>query len=274
MEPEEALHQGDLQAALAGLEDRVRKDPTEARHRIFLFQLLAVLGEWERSLKQLRALADLDASHMPLAWTYRAAIQGEVFREKIFRGEASPPLFGDPVAWTALLLEALRLTVTGEEDKGEALRLEAFESAPAVTGRVGEEPFEWIADADTRFGPMVELVVEGRYGWAPFDTIRWIEIDPPEDLRDLIWAPARLQWRNGGEANALIPVRYPGTAGAEDAMLRLSRRTEWRDCGSNCQAGLGQRMWATDRAEHALLETRRIELDLPLEETHTDHRDG
>ena len=263
MEPEEALRQGDLPAALSGLEDRVRKDPTEARHRIFLFQLLAVIGEWERALKQLRALADLDAAHMPLAWTYRAAIQGEVFREKVFRGEATPPLFGDPAAWTALLLEALRLTVTGEEDKGEKLRMEAFESAPAVSGRIGEAPFEWIADADTRFGPVVELVVEGRYGWAPFDTIRWLEIEPPEDLRDLVWIPARLQWRNGGEVSALVPVRYPGTASLEDTALLLSRRTDWRDCGVNCQAGLGQRMWATDRSEYALLETRHIELDLP-----------
>jgi len=261
MDPEDALRQGDLQGALAALEARVRQAPTETRHRLFLFQLLAVMGAWERALKQLKALADLDAAHLPLAWAYRAAIQAELIREKVFRGEASPPLFDQPEAWTAQLLEALRLTAQGHLDQGDGLRMEAFEAAPAVPGRIDDTPFAWLADADTRFGPLLELIVEGRYGWSPASAIRWIEIDPPEDLRDLVWIPARIEWRNGGQASALIPSRYPGTPDHGDAQLMLARRTEWSDCGPTCQAGLGQRMFTTDQGEFALLETRRIQFD-------------
>ena len=40
--------------------------------------------------------------------------------------------------------------------------------------------------------------------------------------------------------------------------LRLSRMTEWRELGPSTYAGIGQRMWATDAGEFALLDTREI----------------
>ncbi len=46
MQAEESLREGRLQDALAELQAQVRKEPANAKYRIFLFQLLAVLGQW------------------------------------------------------------------------------------------------------------------------------------------------------------------------------------------------------------------------------------
>ena len=74
---------------------------------------------------------------------------------------------------------------------------------------------------------MLEAVINGRYYWVPFSRLTKIELEPPEDLRDMVWMPAHLQFENGGESVALIPTRYPGSeaadgrpdrAGAEDRL--------------------------------------------------------
>ena len=45
----DALRTGDLAQALADLQNDVRSSPDDPRHRVFLFQLLAVLGNWDRA---------------------------------------------------------------------------------------------------------------------------------------------------------------------------------------------------------------------------------
>jgi type VI secretion system protein ImpE len=44
----------------------------------------------------------------------------------------------------------------------------------------------------------------------------------------------------------------------------LARKTEWIDRGEDLYTGSGQRMFATDQAEIALTETRKIELSQPV----------
>ena len=46
MQAEQSLREGRLRDALAELQAQVRKEPADAKYRIFLFQLLAVLGLW------------------------------------------------------------------------------------------------------------------------------------------------------------------------------------------------------------------------------------
>ena len=99
----------------------------------------------------------------------------------------------------------------GEIEQAQQVRDEAFEAAPATHGVIDDQPFEWIADADARLGPMLEAIVNGRYYWVPFDRIREIRIEAPADLRDAVWTPAYFTWANGGETVGLIPTRYPGT---------------------------------------------------------------
>lgn len=263
MSAEELLKQGDLSGALGELQARVRADPGNDRHRVFLFQLLAVLGQWERAVTQLKVIGGMRADALPMAQTYREAIRCELLREKVFAGERAPMIFGEPQRWVALVLEALQAQAHGEFGRAETLRGEAFELAPASAGRIGDDTFEWIADADPRLGPMLEAIVHGRYYWVPFNQIRTLSIEPPTDLRDVVWAPAQFTWVNEGEAVGFVPARYAGTHACEDAALRLGRRTDWREEAEGVYRGLGQRMLATDAGEYPLFEIREVVLAEP-----------
>ncbi|MDF1553065.1 MAG: type VI secretion system accessory protein TagJ [Deferrisomatales bacterium] len=258
---EQNLRRGDLAATLHSLQEQVRSSPADPKLRVFLFQLLAVLGQWERALKQLQIAGELDAGTLAMVQTYREALRCEALRTEVFAGRRSPLVFGDPEPWLAQLLEALRLTARGHHGAAELLRERAFEEAPAAPGVVDGVGFTWIADADPRLGPVLEAVVSGRYYWIPFVHIREINLEEPADLRDLVWTPARFLWANGGEAVGLIPTRYPGSETDADDRVRLARRTEWMEETAASVFGRGQRMLATDAGEHPLLELRSIRLD-------------
>jgi len=258
MQADELLQQGDLNSSLQVLQQSVREQPAEPALRVFLFQLLCVTGDWQRALKQLQLTGELDALNLPMVQTYREAISCELFRQHVFAGHQSPLVFGDPPAWIALLIEALRLTGQGAPDSAERLRQEAFDLAPANPGVIDDQPFAWIADADQRIGPVIEAIINGRYYWIPMQRLRKLEIEPPCDLRDIVWAPVRLQFENGGATVALIPSRYSGTEESNDTALKLGRKTLWQESFPNYFTGLGQRMLVTDIGDHPLLNTRSI----------------
>lgn len=261
MSAEELLREGKLDECLAELQGRVRKDPASAKHRIFLFQLLAVLGQWDRALTQLNVAGELDAGALAMVQTYREALRCERLRAEIFAGRRSPLVFGDPERWLALLLEALQRSGSGEHAKAAPLRDEAFALAPATAGSIDGQRFDWIADADPRLGPVLEAVVSGRYYWVPFHRIRTIQLEAPADLRDLVWMPAYFTWANGGEAAGLIPNRYPGSESSPDAQLQMARRTEWLEPVAGTFLGQGQRMLTTDTGDFPLMDMRLIALD-------------
>jgi len=115
MQAEQSLREGRVQDALTELQAAVRREPANAKYRVFLFQLLAVLGQWERALNQLNVLGEMDAASLPMVQTYREAIRCEWVRADVFAGRRSPLVFGDPEPWMALMLEAVRL---GAEARG------------------------------------------------------------------------------------------------------------------------------------------------------------
>jgi len=140
------------------------------------------------------------------------------------------------------------------------LRNQAFEEAPAVSGTADGQAFEWIADADMRLGPVLELVMNGNYYWVPFDAIKKLNFEEPSDLRDRVWTPVQITWANGGEVVGFIPTRYPGSAEASDE-IKLSKVTEWTDIGEETFIGSGQRLLATDEGDIALMDLREVVFD-------------
>ena len=63
---EQALKGGDAKRALELLTLQVRAYPQDAKLRVFLFQLLCVLGQWPRALNQLNVSLELDAGTLPM----------------------------------------------------------------------------------------------------------------------------------------------------------------------------------------------------------------
>ena len=255
-----SLKGGDPGAALAQLQEQVRARPDDAKLRVFLFQLLCVTGKWDRALNQLSVAADLDASALAMKQTYEDAVRCEAIRNDVFAGRKSPMIFGQPDQWLALLIESLLVAGHGEPGRSLELRARAFEEAPATAGTIDDRPFSWIADADSRIGPVLEAVINGRYYWVPFSRLLKVDVEKPEDLRDTVWMPAHLQFENGGESVALIPTRYPGSEASDDGLIMLARKTVWEELGEDTFRGLGQRVLATDAEEIPLMDVRSIVL--------------
>jgi len=259
----ELVQAGKLGDGLAALQAEIRKKPEDPKLRLFLFQLDCVLGRFDKALTQLQVVAGLSAETMLLAQIFRPVIACELLRREVFAGKRTPLIFGEPTAWLGALIQANDLTAKGEFAAAAQSRSNAFEAAPASPGKINGEGFEWIGDADSRLGPVLEVILEGKYYWIPFCRIQKIETEPPSDLRDLVWIPASFTWTNGGSAPGHIPCRYPGTDESIDDALRLARKTEWQQRDAETFLGVGQRLLATDANEYPLLECRTVELTPP-----------
>ncbi len=258
---EEMLKQGDLRASLDALTQQVKSDPADAAQRVFLFQLLSVMGDWGRALTQLNVAGDLDSQTIPMVQAYREALRCEALRASVWAGDRQPLIFGDPQRWIALALESTRLAANGEFAQASTLREEAYEDAPETAGSIDGENFAWISDGDTRLGPFLEAIVNGGYYWVPFDRLAKVVIEEPVDLRDFVWAPAQFTWANGGKAVGFIPSRYPGTIDSTDPAFLLCRRTEWIEQAEDTFYGMGQRVFYTDAGEYPLLDVRTLEFE-------------
>jgi len=278
MSADQLLREGKLDDALAALTQQIRTKPADAKLRTFLFQLLCVQGQWERALTQLNVTGEMDAGTLAMVNTYCEGIRCEMLRAEIFAGKRSPLIFGQPEAWVAQLVQALTLTAAGNHAAAATLREQALEAAPAISGVIAtarpgakdprvppvETPFQWLADADSRLGPVIEAVFSGKYYWVPLANVRRLDIEPPADLRDVVWMPAHFVWANGGDTVALLPTRYAGSETSSDPLVRLARKTDWQEASPGTYLGQGQRMLATDAGEYSLMDVRQIRFDVVL----------
>jgi type VI secretion system protein ImpE len=254
-----------LAVQLELLQSDIKGNASSAKHRIHLFQLLCVMGNWTRALAQLQLCAQLDALAIPMAQTYREAIRCELFRAEVFSGKRTPQVMGQPPSWIGSLIEALRHDADGKSAAAAALRKKAMDTAAATPCKIDIADCEWIMDGDGRIGPVCEVIANGQYYWLPFESCSGIRIEAPSDLRDKVWAPAELLLPNQGRVPALIPTRYPETAlstavNADD--LKQSRVTEWIERGHDTWFGVGQRVWMSDVGQHSILDTRSITMNL------------
>ncbi len=262
----ELIRAGSLTEAREAVQQAIRSSPDDFFLRVLLFQILALCGEWARAQTQLDLTGQLDKDANSMVQTYRETIRCEVFREAVFNGTHQPLIFGDPLPWIGLLVEALRLAGSGEHSGAEALRNKAFDEAPPSGGVINGEKFEWIADADMRLGPICEVILNGRYYWVPFHRIGSIKIEEPADLRDFVWTPAFFTWANGGEAAGFIPTRYPESHRSEDGLIRMAKTTSWISTGESTFQGLGQRMITTDINEYPVMDIRDVSIEAGFHE--------
>lgn len=267
MDISELIKLGNLPEALKAIQQNVRKNPADAKQRVLLFQLQVILGLWEKAGTQLDVLKDLDNMALFMVQTYQQVLLCEGIRQDVFTGTRAPMVFGEPESWMALLLEALRVENEGQFDSAKTLRAEALDTASVVSGEIDNEPFEWLADADSRIGPMLEAVVNGNYYWIPFHRLSLLQLTPPEDLRDFAWLPAQFVWANGGEAFGFIPSRYSGSENSTDSAIQLARKTQWQEISTDTYKGQGQRMFTTDKNDYSLFDIKEIKFNPTVDQS-------
>ena len=259
IDADQLLRDGDLDGARSALVETVRSNPADARARMFLFQLLSVAGEWDKARTHLEAMARISPEAQMLAAVYGMALKAEAQRAQIFAGREKMPIIRG--AWAEGLADAIIHYANGRTAEGDAARDAALDSAPNTPGKLDGVQFDWIADVDARFGPTCEVIIQGRYGLIAFSEINRIESEGPRDLRDTVWYPVQIAFREGQSVAGLVPARYPGTESSDDISLRMGRSTGWKQTESG-EIGCGQHLLGLSGGEEAgLLALRSLVFD-------------
>jgi len=240
MNARELYQAGQLGPAVQALGAELRDNPTDARRRIFLFELLCFAGEYDRAEKHLDVLAQASPDAATGALLYRAALAAERTRHQLFAKRDYP-------------------------------------SAPApapVHGTLNGKPFESLEDADPRIGARLEVYAAGDYMWLPLAHVASARMEAPKRLRDLLWIPALI--RTGPElkdkelGETLMPALSPFSFRHPDDAVRLGRATIWDEDENGAEIPVGQKMLLVDGEEFPLLEVRTLEItsDRAVRQTH------
>ena len=239
----------------------IKKNPSDVKQRVLYFQLLSISGKWKESLSQLEIISELGDDKMArTAMVYKPLPECEINRESVFHGKKDPLILGKPEKWHGMLVKANQLSIKSEHKAAAILRRKAYEESPAYAGTINGEEFKWIADMDSRLGPVLEIIINGKYYWSSFANIKSIKISAPVDMRDLVWCPASFIWANGGKAVGFIPSRYVDSSNTDNDDLKFARKTIWKEEYKDFYCGLGQRMFTTDKNEYSLLDVRDVEI--------------
>lgn len=261
--PDDLIRQGDVAGARAALVEEVRAKPDNRPARMFLSQVLLLLGEWDKALTHMKAIANLSPEALTLFAAYDRVVTAEKVRAAVFTGKSAPAaLVPSPGPWFDALLGALAADLKGDDAAAAGLRAKAFDEAPETPGNADGKTFKFIADADARFGPALEVILDGRYGLIPFEAVASVTSEGAKDLRDFVWLPARLTLKSGQAGNVFLPVRYPGAEADADALIQLGRKTVFDGRGELGNVGRGQRVFDADDAEVSLLELRKLSFDV------------
>jgi type VI secretion system protein ImpE len=246
---------------ISAVQARLRAAPDDGKARETLFHLYCLTGQWDRARVQLRALADHNKGAKKLGPLYETLLQAEQQRQLVLAGKAKPTIFGEPEEWVAWQVRVLELLARNEGQSAMEFRDKAWNAAPDSPGAINGEAFDWIADADARLGPVLEVIVDGLYYWVPFIRIQSITLEEPKTLGDLVWARAVFQWRGGVGANGHIPVRYNGSEIASDGDIQFAKKTEWSERPDGWSFGAGQRLFITSQPdkEYPILGVKKIE---------------
>ncbi|HET7275704.1 MAG TPA: type VI secretion system accessory protein TagJ [Longimicrobiaceae bacterium] len=234
MKAQALFEAGKLDEAIAALGADLRDDPTDVRRRTFLFELLCFAGEFDRAEKHLEVIAGSSRDAEMGAWLYRSALHAERTRREMFQDGAFPKT----------------------------------EANDGLSGTLNGVAFESLSDADPRIGARLEVFAAGQYTWIPLEHIASIQMQPPQRLRDLLWAPARIQ--PGPEfteldlGEVLLPVLTPLAYRNPDSDVKLGRVTDWEELEDGTPVPVGQKLFIVDGEPVPILELRELELSTAL----------
>ncbi len=258
---QQLLKESRLEEAVEAAKTAIRKTPGDVQLRVLYFQLCSLKGDWKRAAQQLETVASLDKALAFMEPIYTKIFEAEIARTAVFKGRIQPIVWGEGSNWIALMLQAIKLASEGEYAAAADKQAAALDEAEPVAGKLNDEPFAFLMDQDSRLGPVVEAIMMGKYYWIPQSNISSITIDEPAAIHDTIWVKAEFRWHPDGGGHGMIPVRYPMLTDDWDVQHTLGRMTSWDEATEDYWLGKGQRTYATDSADHALLETRTITFD-------------
>lgn len=259
MTVKELLDAGRLSAAIEQLTQEVKSHPADARLRTFLFELLCFAGEHQRAERQLDVISTQSATTEMGVQVYRNILAAEQARRRLFSEGLQPTFLFDAPPYARLHLEALNRLRENKPAEARTLLEESAQSRPPLAGQIDGQAFSEFQDGDELLGPCLEVIVQNKYAWLPFEQLKALRISAPTKLRDLLWIPATVETRTGPVGEVFIPVLYPGSSEGTDDQVRLGRMTGWQEVGEGLARGVGQRVFLLDDEERGLLDVREVE---------------
>lgn len=224
--------QGKLRAAISELGEQLRSEPSNAKARTFLFELLCFAGEFDRAEKQLDVLATNSEAASAGAAFYHDLLSAHRQREG--------------------LLEKKRMSDSGE--------------ITVYAMKVNEISYLSCADADDRVEDGLEIYGPAGYEVIPWKNIQRLESPKPARLRDLLWIPATL-FLSKTETTVepypvYLPALAPGTWRHSDESVCLGRTTVLDENSEGHLSAFGAKLLLCDEEAIRLLDVRTIEVQL------------
>ncbi|MFO0698095.1 MAG: type VI secretion system accessory protein TagJ [Nitrospira sp.] len=261
MKAKELLDANQLSAAILELNQAVKHHPTDIRIRTFLFELLCFDGAHERAARQLDVLGAQDEQAGIGVEVYRKLLQADGARRTWLSGGAGPAFMADPPEHVKERLTAMVSLSRGDVQQAIEAIARANSATPPISGTLNGQGFRTFADSDDRFGPVLELFVNGAYMWLPLEQIKTLVLPRPHFLRDLLWVPAQLECHDGQQGDVFLPALYSRSEIDENEQVRLGRLTEWIDLGEGLVGGRGLKTFLVDDVECSVLEIQELHIN-------------
>lgn len=254
----QALKDASLAEILQQVLAQVKKHPQDLKAREALFKLYCLDCAWDKALLQLQTLTLLDDGMRKQAELYKNLVFSEMQRQQVLKGERQAGMLqGELPVWLETLHQSNGAFTRGDIALADTLRDSAFSLAPESAGSSDTlGAFSWIADSDSRLGPVFEFICAGSYRWVPFSDIERLSVASPSDLMDLLWLPTTVV--SAGETwHGYTPARYPLDS-ADEMALKLGLKTEWNTVSELLSTGAGRKVLITDSSEQAIMEVGNI----------------
>jgi type VI secretion system protein ImpE len=262
MGAKELLDQHHLSAAIAELNQDIKRHPTDLRLRTFLFELLCFAGDYERGQRQLDVIGHQNVDVGIGVEVYKSILRAEAARRQVFIEGIKPTFLSDPPEHVVFSLDAQNQLREGHAAEAKELYERAQRVRPEIRGRVKGHPFTSFRDSDDRLAGILEVIVRDSYIWLPFERIRKVVIPQPKHLRDLLWMPATLEIEGRPSGDVFLPVLYAGSEREVDDKVRLGRMTEWLDLGAGLAGGVGRKTFFVDDRDVSILEIGELEFEV------------
>jgi len=255
------LDAGNLVGAVEAALNTVRGNPTDGGARTFLFELSCFSGDWDRAEKQLEVIGHQDIAAMIGAKIYQQNFKAERDRGKLFSDGLKPEFLMPVPSYVEDLLAANNRIREGSIFEARGLFDAVEENRPASACIVNGEEYSDFRDYNDGTMCVFEVILKDSYVWLPFEQVQKIEFTEPKTMRDLFWIQGTVEMVNGTGGDMFFPALYANSWKADDDLVRLGRKTDWRDLGEETYAGEGTKAYWMDGKDKSILDLRNVVFD-------------
>ncbi|MEP6902756.1 MAG: type VI secretion system accessory protein TagJ [Actinomycetota bacterium] len=253
------LESGNLSGAIEAALALVKSNPTNASARIFLFELSAFAGDWERAKRQLDVIGHQDTTAMIGSKIYEQCVIAEGKRAEFFLKGTKPEFLATPPDYIYGLLTANNRVREGNLTEAREILDKTEEERPAFACKINDVDVEDFRDYNDLTSVILEVIIKDSYVWVPFEQIEKITFSAPKSLRDHFWLQAELQTDNGTNGDVFIPALYNDSWRSGDDKVRLGKATDWRDISEDIYVGEGTKLFAVGSEHKTILDFQAIE---------------